>query len=187
MLARLSPLAASFTPAPRLSVVTSLFNCLPLTQAMTAALRASLPEGLTLSAVAGIALPTGAFAISGGVSPYVQTSWSRDLGEGWSLNSMQTATWYPDQPAGTANFETTLSLERDITPRADAFVEYVGDYHTLGIAGHVFDLGGAYHLTALQQVDFHAGLGLNRASPHFYIGLGYSFRLDHLTGGQTQF
>ena len=47
MLARLSPLAASFSPAPRLSVVTALFNCLPLTKAMTAALRATLPEGLT--------------------------------------------------------------------------------------------------------------------------------------------
>jgi len=47
MLARLSPLAASFSPAPRLSVVTALYNCLPLTQAMTAALRATLPSGLT--------------------------------------------------------------------------------------------------------------------------------------------
>jgi GT2 family glycosyltransferase len=47
MLARLSPLAASFSPAPELSVVTALFNCLPLTQAMTAALRATLPPGLT--------------------------------------------------------------------------------------------------------------------------------------------
>ena len=46
MLARLSPLAASFSPAPRLSVVTSLYNCLPLTKAMTAALRATLPAGL---------------------------------------------------------------------------------------------------------------------------------------------
>ncbi len=47
MLARLPPLAASFSPAPQLSVVTALFNCLPLTQAMTAALQATLPAGLT--------------------------------------------------------------------------------------------------------------------------------------------
>jgi GT2 family glycosyltransferase len=47
MLARLSPLAASFSPAPRLSVVTAVFNCLPLTQAMVAGLRATLPPGLT--------------------------------------------------------------------------------------------------------------------------------------------
>jgi GT2 family glycosyltransferase len=46
MVARLPPLAASFAPAPRLSVVTALYNCLPLTQAMVAALPATLPAGM---------------------------------------------------------------------------------------------------------------------------------------------
>jgi GT2 family glycosyltransferase len=35
------------SPAPRLSVVVPLYNCLPLTQAMLASLQATLPAGLT--------------------------------------------------------------------------------------------------------------------------------------------
>jgi len=47
MLARLSPLAATFSPAPKLSVVVPLFNCLALSKAMTGALRATIPAGTT--------------------------------------------------------------------------------------------------------------------------------------------
>ena len=34
-------------PPPRLSVVIPLYNCLPLTQAMLASLRTTLPDGIT--------------------------------------------------------------------------------------------------------------------------------------------
>jgi hypothetical protein len=35
-------------------------------------------------------------------------------------------------------------------------------------------------LTRTQQVDFHLAFGLNRNSPDYIIGVGYSWRLDNL-------
>jgi hypothetical protein len=42
------------------------------------------------------------------------------------------------------------------------------------------NFGGSYRLTQTQQIDFHAGFGLNRNSPDYFVGIGYSMRFDHL-------
>jgi hypothetical protein len=44
----------------------------------------------------------------------------------------------------------------------------------------MFNTGGAYHLTPTQQIDFHFAVGLNRNTPAWIFGIGYSFRLDGL-------
>jgi hypothetical protein len=71
--------------------------------------------------------------------------------------------------------------ERSVPPLI-LFVEYVGDYDHQQPAQQV-DGGGAWRFTKNQQLDFHVGVGLNRASVDHYFGIGYSFRLDGLFGG----
>jgi hypothetical protein len=62
------------------------------------------------------------------------------------------------------------------------FVENVGDYDHQR-PSQLLDTGGAWRFTKTQQLDFHAGVGLNSSSVDHYFGLGYSFRLDDLFGG----
>jgi hypothetical protein len=146
-----------------------------------------VPFCFDLSATGGVAFPTGATKISGrGYQPYLQFPWSHDLAPRWELAGMFTLFWSPDESSQNLVFQPTLSLDRGLGPSADVFVEYVGDYDHQPPA-HLLDGGGAWRFTKDQQVDFHAGVGLNRSSPALngvpvaqYFGIGYSIRLDGL-------
>lgn len=141
-----------------------------------------LPPGLQLSVVTGVGLPTGVSSNTGqSYKPYVQIPWSQEIAGAWSVHGMFTQTWIPGQ-ASDQLFEGTLSLEREIGEDADAFVEYVGDYPTHDGPSQILNFGGAYRITNVQQIDFHAGFGFTRQSSRSYIGIGYSFRLDSLFG-----
>jgi hypothetical protein len=140
-----------------------------------------LPWELQLSLAAGLDLPTGAVRISGpGYGGYIQVPWSKELGGGWSLSGMFTAFWFPGQPRTNPTLEPTFVVERQVGPRADVFMEYFADGPQHGIPSQAINSGGAYRLTSTQQIDFHAGFGLNRESPNHFFGLGYSVRLDGL-------
>jgi hypothetical protein len=140
----------------------------------------SLPGELQLSVTAGLELPTGAVRISGpGYGGYIQLPWSKGLGR-WSLSGMFTAFWFPGQPSRNPTLEPTFVVERQVGPRADVFIEYFADSPQHGTTSQAINSGGAYRLTSTQQIDFHAGFGLNRESPDYFFGLGYSFRLDGL-------
>jgi outer membrane putative beta-barrel porin/alpha-amylase len=146
------------------------------------------PLGFDLSATAGLGFPSGSQKISGrGYQPYIQFPWSRELGDDWSLAGMFTVTWFRSDSARNTTLEPTLSLERVFGPAADVFVEYVGDYDHQRPRQQL-DGGGAWRFTKNQQLDFHVGFGLNRASVDHFFGIGYSFRLDGflLTGIQAQ-
>ncbi|SRR5579859_445235 len=139
------------------------------------------PDGIEWSATVGLILPTGATRIAGeGYGAYAQIPWSKDLGAGWGLSGMFTAFLMPGAGANNPTLEPTLALERQVGSRADLFVEYVADHPRRGVAGQMFDSGGAFRITATQQIDFRAGFGLNREAPDHLFGLGYSFRFDHL-------
>jgi hypothetical protein len=140
-----------------------------------------LPGNFQLSVTAGLELPTGAAKISGpGYGGYIQFPWSKEFGDGWKLGGMFTAFWFPGQAKNDPTLEPTFVLERSVGPRTDAFIEYFADGHRHGVPSQAFDSGGAFRLTSTQQVDFHAGFGLNRESPDYFFGLGYSIRLDGL-------
>jgi len=142
---------------------------------------APLPGEFQLSVTAGLELPTGAVSISGsGYGGYIQLPWSKEIGDGWSVSGMFTAFWIPGQRRSNPTLEPTFVVERQVGPRADMFIEYLADGPQHGISSQAIDSGGAYRLTSTQQVDFHAGFGLNRESPDFFFGVGYSFRLDGL-------
>lgn len=141
----------------------------------------SLPGEFQLSLTAGLELPTGAVGIAGpGYGGYVQLPWSKEIGDAWSLSGMFTAFWFPGRSRSNPTLEPTLSLERHMGPRADVFIEYFADGPQRGVPSQAINTGGAYRLTSTEQVDFHAGFGLNRESPDYFFGLGYSFRLDGL-------
>jgi hypothetical protein len=85
--------------------------------------------------------------------------------------------------ANMANVEPTFVVERGFGSKGDLFIEYIGDYSTRNQASQVIDVGGSWHVTPRQQLDFHIGVGLTRTAPDQYLGAGCSFRLDSLFGG----
>jgi len=142
---------------------------------------ASLPEPWNLSVTAGAGLPTGSPKIAGpGLQPYLQFPWSYEIGGGWGTSGMVTTFFFPADPANKQTTEATFVLEKKVSERASLFVEYVGDYASHGGSVQLFNTGGGYLLTRTQTIDFHVAFGLNRNSPNYIVGLGYSFRFDDL-------
>jgi hypothetical protein len=140
-----------------------------------------VPGKIDLSITAGAALPTGARSIAGrGVQPYLQFPWSVELHDGWALTGMVTNFFTPDDPANRYSNQTTFVIEREFGKRYFLFAEYVGDFPLAGGPAHLFNAGGGYRITDTQQIDFHAGIGLNRNAPDYVFGIGYSFRVDGL-------
>jgi hypothetical protein len=139
-----------------------------------------LPGGIDLSVIAAVSLPAGARGMSsGGYDPFVKFPWSKDLGKGWSTGGMQSLFWNTDDGRRNGVWESTFYLEKQIIEPLDAFMEYAGDYAQRGGSKHLAHFGMAYKLNAMNQVDFHFGFGLNRATPDLF-GIGYSVRFDKL-------
>jgi hypothetical protein len=137
-----------------------------------------------LSAVFGVALPTGSTGVAGrGAQPYLQFPWSWDLRSGWGLSGMLTEFIHPSDPT-RAITEATFVVEKKVTERASLFLEYVGDYPVNGSSAQLVNSGGLYRLTPNQQLDFHLALGLNRNAPSYIVGVGYSVRFDDLLSGR---
>jgi len=142
-----------------------------------------VPFGFNLSATAGIGFPSGSGKVSGpGYQPYTQFPWSHSIADGWGVEGMFTVIWFPSESSRNPTFEPTLSVERELGPSADIFVEYVGDYDHQR-PRQLLDGGGSWRFTKVQQLDFHVGFGLNSSTVDRFFGIGYSFRLDNLFGG----
>ena len=147
----------------------------------------SLPEAWNLSVAAGVGLPTGITKITGpGVQPYLQFPWSHELGGGWATNGMLTTFFFPSDPVNHQTTEATFSVEKKFSERVSMFVEYVGDYPMQGRDVELVNIGGDYLLTRTQQIDFHVAFGLNRNSPDYIVGFGYSWRFDGLFAAATR-
>ena len=137
-----------------------------------------LPGKFDLSLTVGAALPTGATGVAGpGVQPYAQAPWSIDLGGDWALNGMETGFFAPSSDRKFI-YQSTLVIEKDITKRLFAFVEYVGNFPSDGGNNQFINSGAGYLIDDRQQIDFHVGFGLDRNAPSYFFGLGYSFRID---------
>src|SRR6202048_2487545 len=139
-----------------------------------------IPGKVDLSAVFGVALPTGSAGIAGrGAQPYLQFPWSWELRGGWGLSGMLTEFIRPSDRTRLIT-EATFVIEKKVTERASLFVEYVGDYPENGSPSQLVNSGGVYRLSPNQQVDFHIALGLNHNAPSYIVGIGYSVRFDEL-------
>ncbi len=133
------------------------------------------------SGVFGVQLPTGSSRISGrGYAPYLQVPWARTMSDAWRLSGMVTLTLTPEEPKVDQTTQITFVIERELDERTNVFVEGIGDLPSQGHLAKRLNSGAAYKLTATHQVDFHVGLGLDGASPAWFVGIGYSLRLDAL-------
>jgi hypothetical protein len=140
-----------------------------------------LPGGVDLSVIAAVSLPTGARSVSsGGYDPFVKFPWSKDLSKGWSIGGMQSLFWNTDDGRRNDVWEPTFYVEKQITEPLDAFMEYAGDYAQRGGPKQLLHFGSAYKLNRLNQVDFHFGFGMSRATPNHFFAVGYSVRFDGL-------
>jgi hypothetical protein len=83
--------------------------------------------------------------------------------------------------AAESNIRNDGCSDANFGPSADMFVEFVGDYDHQR-PGQILNVGGAWRFTKTQQLDFHAGFGLNSSSVDHYFGMGYSIRFDRLFG-----
>lgn len=142
-----------------------------------------LPEPANLSVVFGAGLPTGTPAITGaGFQPYLQFPWSYELGGGWGISGMFTSFFRPSDLANRQTSEATFVIERKVSEKLALFAEYVGDYPSRGASTALFNVGGGYLLNRTEQLDFHLAFGLNRNSPDYIVGVGYSYRWDNVLG-----
>ena len=134
-----------------------------------------------LSVIAAACLLTGHGPLSSHCfDPFIKFPWSIDLTENWSIGGMESAFWTTDTFGRNTIAESTFYLERQITKRFDAFVEYVGNYVQHGTPQQLVHCGGSYRLSALSLIDFHLGFGVSEAAPDILFGIGYSFRFDRL-------
>jgi Putative MetA-pathway of phenol degradation len=134
-----------------------------------------------LAVIAGVSLPTGARDVSsGGYDPFVKLPWSLELGRSWSIGGMLSFFWLTETGRRNPTGQPAFYIERQLTKPWDVFIEYAADYPVHGGPRPILHAGTAYRITPRNQVDLHIGLGVSRAAPDFFVGIGYSFRLDHL-------
>jgi len=131
-----------------------------------------------LAAILFLSFPTGAKALSShGYDPGLQVPWSRQLSANWTASG-QVAVYWPTL-IGRRNFtgEATFVIDRQLTKPWDAFVEYAGDFPQSTGSRQLLHFGSAYKLAPRHQIDVQMGVGLSRAAPATFVGIGYSFLL----------
>lgn len=137
--------------------------------------------GFRIAAIAGLSFPTGGSQISShGYDPLLQLPWKHPIGEHWAVEGMFAITWLTTEPHDNPTFESTFEIERKIGTWANVFVEYAANYPRHARPTDLFDGAALWRVTSRQQLDLHAGFGINRPTPDHFFGLGYSFRLDGL-------
>jgi Putative MetA-pathway of phenol degradation len=136
--------------------------------------------GFDLSVIPAVSLPTGTNLISShGYDPTVQLPWSRSLIKNWTAAGMFSLMWATEGGRRNLAGQSSLYVDRQLTPSWDAYVEYSGVFPQSGSPQHVIDFGTAYKPTPHQQMDVHCGFGLSAAaSPDHSIGFGYSVRFQ---------
>jgi len=148
-----------------------------------ASAKLQLPQfiGFDTAAIAGLSFPTGGSQISShGYDPDLQLPWTHAIAEHWALDGMFAITWFTSDPQANPTFLTTLELERRFGTSATIFAEYAADYPHHARPTHLIDGALLWRVTPRQQLDLHAGFGINRPSPDYLLAMGYSFRLDGL-------
>jgi hypothetical protein len=144
-------------------------------------------EGLSPSAavIGTMLVPVGQEALRAeGVDPEVRLAIAHDLGGAFSLGYNLGAAWATTvDGAGTASTHVaglyTLVLARSFGGRVGAFVEAFGtvtpsDEHP---SSHGLNGGITFGVRPNLQLDASVGMGLDRAGPEWFAGLGIAVRL----------
>ena len=86
-----------------------------------------------MAVIAGVSFPTGKDSVgTNGVDPFVKLAASRNFKDGWSVGAMQSLFYDTEDGRRNPTWQSTLSVEREITGRSAVFVEYAGDFPRTG-------------------------------------------------------
>jgi hypothetical protein len=141
--------------------------------------------GFDASLIVSLSFPTGANSVSShGYDPQFELPWSHPLPKNWTAAGMFSLLWPTQGNSRNLTGQATFLLDRQITSRWDAFIEYVGEFPQHGGPQNLLHLGTAYKIKPKQQLDFHVGFGLSSAAVGHFIGFGYSFQLQAIRRGQ---
>ena len=138
-------------------------------------------EGFNVALILSLSFPTGAKALSSdGYDPEILLPWSHPISRKWMAAGMF-GLLFPTQ-SGSHNMtgQASFLIDRQLTRKWDAFIEYGGEFPSLGTPQHIFDTGTTYKIRANQQLDVHFGEGFSGATPDHFVGFGYSFQLPSL-------
>lgn len=143
--------------------------------------------GFDAALVVSLSFPTGAQVLSShGYDPQFLLPWSRALSRNWTAAGMFSLLWPTEGPRRNLTGQASFLLDRQITGRWDAFIEYGGDFPQRGSPAHLLHTGTSYKITPNQQLDFHVGFGLSSAAVDHFIGFGYSFQLQPFRRAKRQ-
>ncbi len=136
-------------------------------------------HGFDVSLVVSLSVPTGAKRLSShGYDPQFQLPWSRGVSANWTAAGMFSFFLPTVGPRRVPTGQVTFLMDRQLTKRCDAFLEYAGTFASGEGAQHLLHTGTSYKLNNDQQLDFHAGWGISAAAVDHIVGIGYSFRFQ---------
>lgn len=140
---------------------------------------AATSGGFDASLVVLLSFPTGSNTISShGYDPEFQLPWSHPVSKNWTAAGMFSFSWPTEGANRNLTGQASFLLDRQITSRWDAFVEYAGEFPQRGGSQDLLHVGTAFKITGNQQLDFHFGFGLSSAAVHDFVGFGYSFQVQ---------
>ena len=136
------------------------------------------PAGFDVSATLFLTFPTGAKSVSsGGYDPGLQVAWSHGLPNKWTAAGMLAMYWPTQGQSRNPTGQATINMDRQLTGRWDAYIEYAGNFPTRGGTRQLLDVGTSLKITKTQQLDLHFGESLTGTANRF-VGIGYSFRFQ---------
>jgi hypothetical protein len=136
------------------------------------------PGGFDVSATMFLSFPTGAKTVSsGGYDPGLQVAWSHGLPSKWTAAGMLAMYWPTQGQSRNPTGQVTFLVDRQLTGRWDAYIEYAGNFPTRDGTRQILDVGTNLKFAKTQQLDFHFGESLTGTANRF-VGIGYSFRFQ---------
>jgi hypothetical protein len=134
-------------------------------------------QSFTAALILSLSIPTGANALSShGYDPSILLPWSHPISRNWMAAGMFSLLWPTENGSHNMTGQASFLVDRQLTPKWDAFLEYGGEFPSLGTPQHTFHTGTSYKFTANQQLDVHFGVGFSAATPDHFFGIGYSFQ-----------
>jgi hypothetical protein len=130
-----------------------------------------------------LSMPVGSdAATSGGFDPSLAGlfQWTLDERTAVVVNTSFAAPTQGHDDDRLFEFGPSVSLDRQITPRLGAFVEYFAAIKSSGAADeHSLGAGLTWFILAKRiQLDLSGGAGLSEAAPEWFVSAGLSLRFD---------
>ncbi len=144
-----------------------------------------------LALIPGFTIPTGSRSMtSNAVDPFLQIVASYKLSNHWTFASAQSIFQQTvEEEVQTEDillhrkqliYQPTAVLSRKLGAKANAFIEYAGNFTRRQLSDQIIDIGGLYRLRSNQQIDVRFGVGLTKVSPTVFIEFGYSLLVGKL-------